>query len=80
VLRADQSMTLTDNDDDDDNNRLLRPNSGICTHIHRMSTMSNYLHTHAKYHRSSEWSAANSGMLSCIIAKNSALMLSACTQ
>ena len=48
--------------------------------------MSNYLDTkmysrcHAKQHRSVDWSAANSSALSCVNAKNSALMSSTCMQ
>jgi len=37
-------------------------------------------YTHAEHRRSVGWSAANSNATSCVIVKNSALMLSACTK
>ena len=50
------------------------------THMSRMFIMSHYLCTHAKHRRSGDWSAANSSTSSCVIIKNSMLMLSACMQ
>jgi len=49
-------------------------------HMSRMFIMSHYLCTHAKHRRSGDWSAANSSTSSCVIIKNSMLMLSACMQ
>jgi len=50
------------------------------THMCIMSVTSNYVCSHAKHRRSGGWSAANSSAYSCVITKNSALMLSACMQ
>jgi len=52
----------------------------LIVRMRRMSVMSNYLCSRGKHRRSGGWYPANSSAPSCVVAKNSALMLSACTQ